>query len=58
MCLFRRPRLVVRVGDAPAEFAVVAVVDVEVLRQVRGFSDEADELSLAEVELRRQEEGR
>ena len=45
-------RLVVRVGEEAAEFEV-AEGQGEVLRQVRGFSGDADELSLVGVDLRR-----
>ena len=46
-------RLTVQVGDTSAEFKVVTAAEGEFLQQVSGFSGDADELSLAEVELLR-----
>ena len=51
-------RLVLQVGDTSAQFEVVTEAEGEVLRQVSGFSGETRELSLADVDLRRQRAGR
>ena len=50
--------LTLQVGDTSAQFELVTGAEAEVLRQVSGFPGETKEVSLADVDLRRQGAGK